>query len=71
MKQISEEETKKSVEEGQEEVRKILEDGGKVTDTIIYEKDKTTVIRKIEPVNGESTCSKTVTTKDEISFSCL
>ena len=71
MKQISEEETKKSVEEGQEEARKTIIDGGKIMDTIIYEKDKTTVIRKIEPVNSESTCSKTVTTKDEISINFL
>lgn len=69
MEQISQEEADRLIEEGKEETRKILNEGGKVIDTIIYEKDKVTTIRKIKQVNGESTSSKTVTTKDGITVS--
>ena len=49
-----------------EEMKKIIQDGGKVTKTEIYEKDKTTTIIKIEPVNGKATSSTTIHTKDGI-----
>mgnify|MGYP003485798656 CR=1 FL=1 len=39
----------------------------KITDTIIREKGKVTHIRKVEPVNGKATSSKTIQTKGEIS----
>ena len=68
MEQISQEEVDRLIEEGKEETRKIIDEGGKVIDTIVHEKDKVT-IRKIEQVNGESTGSKIITTKDGISFS--
>lgn len=66
MERITQEEADRLIEEGKEEIRKIIDEGGKVIDTIIHEKDKITTIRKIEPVEGESTSSKIVTTKDGI-----
>lgn len=65
MKKISEEETKKLIEEGKEELEKIIAEGGKVTTTIINEKEKVTIIKKVELVNGKATSSTTVKTKDE------
>ena len=53
----------------EEDLKNILNDGGKVIDTIIYEKDKTTTTRKIEPVNGEPTSSTIVQKADEINIS--
>lgn len=66
MERIAQEEANRLIEEGKEEIRKILDEGGKVTDTIIKEKDRVTTIRKIERVNGESTISKIVQTKNGI-----
>ena len=66
MEQITQEEADKLIEEGKEEIRKIIDEGGNVIDTIIHEKDKVTTIRKIEPVEGESTSSEIVQTRDEI-----
>ena len=66
MKEITEKETKEIINKEKEELRQIIEDGGKITKTTIEEKDKITVITKIEPVEGKSTSSKMVTTKDEI-----
>ena len=66
MERITQEEADRLIEEGKEEIRRILNEGGKVIDTIIHEKEKITTIRKIEQVNGESTISKIVQTKDEI-----
>lgn len=57
MEQITQEEADRLIEEGKEEIRKIINEGGKVIDTIIHEKGKVTAIRKIEPVEGESTSS--------------
>lgn len=71
MERISEEEADKLIEEGKGEIRKILDEGGKVTDTIIREKDKTTTIRKIEPVNGKPTSSTIIQTKDDIKINSL
>lgn len=51
-----------------EELRKIIENGGKIINTIIYEKDKITTIRKIEPVNGEPTSSKIIQNKNVINL---
>lgn len=68
MEQITQEEADRLIEEGKEEIRKIIDEGGKVIDTIIHEKDKATTMRKIEPVEGESTSSKIVQTTDEIIF---
>ena len=66
MKKISQEEADKLIKQGKEEMKQIMENGGKVTRTTIEEKDKTTVITKIEPVEGKSTSSKIVIAKDEI-----
>lgn len=66
MERISQEEADKLIKQGKEEMKQIIENGGKVTRTTIEEKDKTTVITKIEPVEGKSTSSKMVIAKDEI-----
>ena len=58
-------------EQDREKIRKIINEGGKVTKTIIEEKDKTTTIMKIEPVNGEATSSTVIQNKDGISISAL
>lgn len=70
MEEITEQEAQIMIEEGKEEIKQIINEGGKVTDTIIYEKDKITSIRKIEPVNGEATSSTTIQTKGAITISC-
>lgn len=56
------------MEEEKKKVKQIIDAGGKVIDTIIYEKDKNTITRKIEPVNGEPTSSTTIQTKDSINL---
>ena len=66
MEKISQEEADKLIKQGKEEMKQIIENGGKVTRTTIEEKDKTTVITKIEPVEGKPTSSKIVIAKDEI-----
>ena len=66
MEKITQKEADKMIEEGREEIRKILNDGGKITDIIVREKDKVTQTRKIEPVNGEATSFTIVQTKSEI-----
>lgn len=66
MEKISQEEVDKLIKYDKEEIRRILDEGGKVTDAIIREKNKTTTIRKIEPVNGETTSSTIIQNKDEI-----
>lgn len=58
-------------EQDREEIRRIINEGGKVTKTIIEEKDKTTTIIEIEPVNGEATSSTVIQNKDGISISSL
>lgn len=59
------------MEEEKEQINKIIDEGGKVIDKIIYEKDKVTTTRKIEPVNGEATSSTIVQSKETISINCL
>ena len=71
MKQISQEEANKIIKQSKKEIKQIIEDGGKVTKTTIKEKNKTTIITKIEPVEGKPTSSKIVTTKDGITIDYL
>ena len=66
MEEITEKEANDMIKENKEEIKEILESGGKVTKTIIREKDKTTVITKIEPVEGKSTSSTVIQSKNEI-----
>lgn len=56
-----------------ESIAQIIEEGGKVTTTEIREKDKKTVIVKIEPKNGKATISTTTQKKDDIKidYSCI
>ena len=66
MKEITQKEASEIVEENEDEIKKIINNGGKVITTIIYEKDKVTTMKKIEPVNGKPTSSKIQITKDAI-----
>lgn len=65
---ITEEQYKAEMDMNREEIQRILNEGGKVTDTIIYEKDKITTTRIIEPVNGKATSSTITQTANKISF---
>lgn len=71
MKEITEKETIEIINKEKEDLRQMIEDGGKVTKTTIEEKDKITIITKIKPVEGKSTSSKMVITKDGIDINCL
>ena len=68
MQEITQEEADKIEKDNEEKIRKIINNGGKVIDTIIREKDKITTIKRIEPVNGKPTSSKIETTKDVINL---
>ena len=65
MEEITEQEAKKMTEESKKEIKQIISKGGKITNTIIYEKDKVTII-KIEPANGKTTSSNIIQNKDKI-----
>ena len=71
MKQISQEEANKIIEQGEKEMKQMIDDGGKITKTTIEEKNKKTIIIKMEPVDGKPTSSKIVTTKDGITIDYL
>ena len=58
--EITQKQADEMIKQGKEEIEKIIADGGKVTKTIIYEKDKVTTMVKIEPVNGKITRSKVI-----------
>lgn len=64
MQEITQEEADKIEKDNEEKIRKIINNGGKVIDTIIREKDKITTIKRIEPVNGKPTSSKIIQMKD-------
>ena len=66
MKTITEQEANNIIEKSKKEIKEIIEAGGKVIKTVIREKDKTTVITKIEPVEGKSTSSTVIQSKNEI-----
>ena len=71
MEEITEQEARDLIEQEKEKINQILESGGKIIKTVIQEKDKTTTITKIEPVEGKSTSSTVVQTKDEITIEHL
>ncbi len=68
MEVITEQEAKNLIEQSKKETKQILAEGGKVTKTNIEEKDKTTIITKIEPVEGKSTSSTVIQTAKEITI---
>mgnify|MGYP005764640159 CR=1 FL=1 len=68
MEEIKEQEANNLIEKSKEEIKQMLVDGGKVIKTVIQEKDKTTTITKIEPVEGKSTSSTVIQTEDEITI---
>lgn len=71
MESISEEQANELIKQSKEEFKEIIKKGGKVIKTVIEEKDKTTTVTKIEPVEGKSTSSTVVQTKDEITINYL
>lgn len=71
MEKITEKEVNELLERNRKEVQAIINAGGKVTNTTIYEKDKTTTIVKAEPVEGESTSSTIIQTRDSITLQKL
>ena len=68
MEEIKEQEANNLIEKNKEKIKQMLIDGGKVIKTVIQEKDKTTTITKIEPVEGKSTSSTVIQTEDEITI---
>lgn len=68
MEEIKEQEANNLIEKSKEEIKQMLIDGGKVIKTVIQEKDKTTTITKIEPVEDKSTSSTVIQTEDEITI---
>lgn len=68
MEEIKEQEANNLIEKSKEEIKQMLVDGGKVIKTVIQEKDKTTTITKIEPVEDKSTSSTVIQTEDEITI---
>lgn len=68
MEVITEQEAKNLIEQSKKQTKQILAEGGKVTKTNIEEKDKTTIITKIEPVEGKSTSSTVIQTANEITI---
>ncbi len=68
MELITQKEAYKIMKKDKEEISKIIDNGGKIIDTIIYEKDKVTTIKRIEPVNSKPTSSKVIQTKECITL---
>ena len=66
MQKITEQEANNLIEQSKEKIKQILDAGGKVIKTVIEEKDKTTIITKIEPVGGKATSSEILQNKDKI-----
>lgn len=68
MEEITEQEAKEMIEQGKEELQKILDEGGKITDIIVREKERVTTTRKIEPAEGKSTSSTIILNEDSINL---
>lgn len=71
MEEITEKKAIEMIEQDRKEIQKIIEEGGRITKTIIEDKNKIITTIKIEPVNGESTSSMIIQNKDNITISCL
>lgn len=71
MESISAKQANELIKQGKEEVKEIIKKGGKVSKTVVEEKDKTTTITKIEPVEDKSTSSTVIQTEDEININYL
>ena len=68
MEEITQKEAEEIIKSSRKEIDKAIEQGKKLTKTIIIEKDKITTIEKIEPVEKKSTSSELVQTKDRINI---
>lgn len=66
MERISQKQADEMIKQGREGIRLILEQGGKVTKTVIEEKSKTTTIVKIQLANGESSSSTIVQNRKDV-----
>lgn len=71
MEEITEKKAIEMIEQDRKEIQKIIEEGGRITKTIIEDKTKIITTIKIEPVNGKTTSSTTIQNKDNITISCL
>ncbi len=71
MEEITEKKAIEMIEQDRKEIQKIIEEGGRITKTIIEDKNKIITTIKIEPVNGKTTSSTTIQNKDNITISCL
>lgn len=68
---ITENEVQEMIESDKKKIQQILNEGGKITNITIYEKEKITTIKKIEPVNGKTTSSKIIQSRNDSTISCL
>ena len=71
MEEITEKKAIEMIEQDRKEIQKIIEEGGRITKTIIEDKNKIITTIKIEPVNAKTTSSTTIQNKDNITISCL
>lgn len=71
MEEITEKKAIEMIEQDRKEIQKIIEEGGRITKTIIEDKNKIITTIKIEPINGKTTSSTTIQNKDNITISCL
>ena len=71
MEEITEKKAIEMIEQDRKEIQKIIEEGGRITKTIIEDKNKIITTIKIEPVNGKTTSSTTIQNKDNITIRCL
>lgn len=71
MEEITEKKAIEMIEQDRKEIQKIIEEGGRITKTIIEDKNKIITTIKIEPVNGKTTSSTTIQNKDNITITCL
>lgn len=71
MEEITEKKAIEMIEQDRKEIQKIIEEGGRITKTIIEDKNKIITTIKIKPINGKTTSSTTIQNKDNITISCL
>lgn len=68
---ISENESRDLIEEEKEKIREVINAGGKFIKTVIEEKNKTTMVSKLKPVDKKPTGTKIIQTKDSITLQKL
>lgn len=68
---ISENESRDLIEEEKEKIREVINAGGKFIKTVIEEKNKTTMVSKLKPVDEKPTGTRIIQTKDSITLQKL